>query len=143
MKTENEFNAFVTKQIQKLGSSYKAIKASDRFHIGISDWLIYHDGKAIAVESKFIKKRPKSGKLLQHVITGPQITFLKTMELAGTRGFVIIGMGDLGQIAVIPTDNIPKEGNYNVKDLNAVRWYFFNEIERMLDFMFSGAQNDD
>lgn len=140
MKTENEFNAFVTKQIQKLGSSYKAIKASDRFHIGISDWLIYHDGKAIAVESKFVKKIPKSGKLLGHTITGPQITFLKTMELAGTRGFVIIGFGELGQIAVIPTEEIPKEGNYNVKDLSTEHWYYFNEIEGMLSFMFSGAR---
>lgn len=140
MKTENEFNAFVTKQIQKLGSSYKAIKASDRFHIGISDWLIYHDGKAVAVESKFIKKIPKSGKLLGHTITGPQITFLKTMELAGTQGFVIIGVGDRSQIAVIPTELLPKEGNYNVKEFHTDYWYYFSEIESMLNFMFSGAR---
>jgi len=140
MKTENEFNAFVTKQIQKLGSAYKAIKASDRFHIGISDWLIYHDGKAIAVESKFIKKKPKSGKLLGHTITGPQITFLKTMELAGTRGFVIIGIDEICQIAVIPSDKIPKDGNYNVKEFHTDYWYYFSEIESMLNFMFNGTK---
>jgi hypothetical protein len=79
MKTEHDFNAWLKKEFRQF-DEYKAVKISDRFKIGLPDWLIFHKGKAVVVECKFAKNMTdKSTKnLLTHSVKPPQITALKS-----------------------------------------------------------------
>lgn len=152
MKNENEFNAWMTSQIRKLGTRYKAIKLSDRFRFGVSDWLIFHDGKGIAVESKAIKNLPKTmrGKALKHPVTGPQMTFFESMRLAGIKGYVIVAILDHRSITAVPYPCVPKHGNFPIEAIYEAEWFRkivpctahlkfnFSDIHAMLDQMFYG-----
>jgi len=110
MRGENEFNQFVTAQIKKMGTSYKAFKVSDRFHIGASDWMIFHNGSAVVVEAKHIDKIKDRGTVLSYKLTGPQLTFMQSMALAGVPGWVFIGVRDGGHIITIPASIVPENG---------------------------------
>ena len=142
-KSENDFNAHLTSSIKKLGTSYKAIKTSDRFKIGMADFLIFHKGMCCAVESKYISKIPSKGNMLKHVVSGPQLSFLKGMELAGARTHIILGIGSHGGMAVFNPDRF-ETGNMTVKDFKECvhvypafhHSFMFDDIEGMLKFLF-------
>lgn len=150
MNNENEFNAWLTKDIKKLGSSIKAVKFSDRFRPGVSDWLIFHNGITIAVESKAIKSLPKRGNALKHPVTGPQMTFFESMRLAGICGFVIVAELDIRVITAIPYPHVPENGNFPVKEISSAEHFTkvcptnpclkfkFTETRAMLEQMFFG-----
>ena len=150
MNNENEFNAWLTKDIRKLGTEIKAIKLSDRFRSGVSDWLIFHKGLTIAVESKAVKELPKRGRALKHPVTGPQLSFFESMRLAGICGFVIVAELDIRAMTVIPYPSVPRSGNFTVEDiLHAAHFknvcpstpclkFNFTETRDMLNQMFFG-----
>jgi hypothetical protein len=123
MKGENEFNQFVTSQIKKMGTSYKAFKVSDRFHIGASDWIIFHNGNAVVVEAKYIDKIKDRGAVLNYKITGPQLTFMRSMSLAGVTGWVFIGVREGGKIITLPASIVPENGQ--------LLWQFIHYDERI------------
>lgn len=116
MKNENEFNRHLKSGFQKVGTSIKAIKVSDRFHIGASDWLVFVKGNCHAIEAKFVKKLQNRGKLLRHVVSGPQVTFMHSMELAGVKSWVLIGVGDLRKMFLLRWDYFYESGNMAVED---------------------------
>ena len=116
MNNENEFNRHLKSGFQKIGASIKAIKVSDRFHIGASDWLVFIKGNCHAIEAKYIKKLQTRGKLLKHVVSGPQVTFMHSMELAGVRSWVLIGVGELKQMFLLRWDFFEESGNMAVED---------------------------
>jgi len=115
LRTENEFNARLTRDIRKLGTTYKAIKMSDRFKIGVPDWLMFYEGRAVAVEAKFIQKIPARRKVLSHPVTGPQISYMKSLTLAGVPCKVIIGAAFDDLVRVVDLEDLPEDGNFSVE----------------------------
>lgn len=113
MRTENEFNARLTKDIRKLGTTYKAIKMSDRFKIGVPDWLMFYEGRAVAVEAKFVQKIPPKRKVLSHPVTGPQISYMKSLSLAGVPCKVIIGASFDDLVRIVSLEDLPEDGNFS------------------------------
>lgn len=109
MKNENEFNAFLKKEFKK-HAEYKAIKISDRFKIGLPDWLIFHDGAAVAVECKFAKEFKKAG-MLYHKVTPPQLTTLKGFSAVKIPALIVIGVGDERLIYVGSHKHVTDTGN--------------------------------
>lgn len=150
-KTEHDMNAFLTAKIKKLGTSYKSLKMSDRFKVGIADFLIFHDGRCVAAECKFVSKIPSKGRLLSHPLKGPQVTFMKTMQLAGVNSFVLLGIGEESCIYVIQPDMFDEEGNILAKDFRAKarvspgfsHYFFYDDINDLVDCMLlKGVQNE-
>jgi len=142
MNTEGEFNAFITKEIRMLGQEYKAIKLSDRFRIGLPDWIMIYKGRTIAVEAKFVKKTPTKGRLLNHPITAPQLSSLKSMALAGCGCWGLIANGETRRMAAVALTGIPETGNFScdlfTNEMNRYVFLFdFTQTHNMLRTMFA------
>ena len=80
MKTENEFNAYLSREFKKI-RGLRSIKASDKYTPGISDFLLWKGGLGGFLETKFLKAFPRpSSLLLKHPFSTEQVSFLKGMS---------------------------------------------------------------
>ncbi|MCJ7523200.1 MAG: hypothetical protein MUP21_13425 [Dehalococcoidia bacterium] len=128
-----------------MGNKYKVQKVSDRFKAGVSDWLIFHEGMVIAIESKYIMRVPSQPgtKLLRHVVSGPQRTYMKTMVEAHVPCWVIVGIGTERKIVAVPFSEVPATGNWTAAEFLAQQKslfaYPYNEIPKMIIGMFAHA----
>lgn len=143
MATENDFNSYLTTLIHRMGTSYKCLKIADKVKTGIADFLIFYDGRAVAVECKHVKALPKGkGKALKHAVTGPQQTFLKSMALAGIRGFVVIACAKDRSMTVCPIEAVPPSGNWTAEEILFMRRtfgvYVYMDADQMVRAFFEG-----
>lgn len=117
MKDENDFNARLSRELRKLHPKTYHTKTSDRFSVGISDFLIWRGGKTLAIEIKFCKcLAEKNLVLLKHPFTGAQQTQLENHELVGNRAFGGVYINDSNQFVVIPRSLITQSGNWYTHD---------------------------
>jgi hypothetical protein len=131
--TENDFNSNLSKEIRKLAPKVHYLKVSDKFGIGISDFLIWRDGTCAAVEVKYITEYPNPNvQLLKHPFKGSQITFLESISLTGNRAFGIVGVGK--DIYLIPWKKIPPNGNWQTQEFVGFKSY--PKIKELLDGIF-------
>jgi hypothetical protein len=123
MKGENDFNRDLAKDLRGFkGLHY--VKVSDKFTIGISDFIIWMEGTSIALESKFVKDWPKGHlPLLGHEFTGPQQTFLESVARTGNRAFGIVYVDCERKIFVIPWDHIPRNGNWTTEEFRQSNYF--------------------
>ena len=139
MKTENEFNRYLREKMNF--ESVKAFKMSDRFQIGAADWLIFAEGRVVAIESKFIKKVGSRGSLLKHPVTGPQITFMRGLEKVDVPGWILIGVGEERKMYLAFWD-IFIDGNIDVKVFRSkleegdITSYGMNDVGELLNSVF-------
>lgn len=138
MKTENDFNAFLGKELrllQKPPAWTFYMKAADKFRSGVSDFLIFHARTTLALENKFIREWPGDNVLLlSHEFDGTQQTFLESVSLSGNRAFGLVGVGSEKAMYAIHWSYIPKKGNWKTrefKEAHTIR-YGFDEVSRML-----------
>ena len=136
MRNENEFNRHVTARIRMMGHDFKAFKTSDRFHIGASDWIIFHDGRAVALEAKFAKPSKPKGAALGHKISGPQQTYMKVLGLAGVAGWYLIGAGDIRKMYLVPARAVDETGQLYWEDLQQTLWFSFDAVDAMVQYLF-------
>jgi hypothetical protein len=141
MATENDFNSDFSSLVRRMGTSYKAVKISDKVKAGISDFLIFHKGRAVALESKHVQRLPSGGGCaLKHAVSGPQQTFLKGMLLAGVPGFVIIACAADRMITVVPGERVPSSGNWTREEILEARQlygcYRYTDIPQLIRDLF-------
>lgn len=118
MATENDFNSYLSTHIRRMGSSFKAVKIADKAKTGIADFLIFHEGRCVAVECKHIATWPPGRRqALGHAVSGPQQTFLKSMSLAGVPGFVVIACAEDRIMTVVPGGFVPTSGNWTKEEI--------------------------
>lgn len=111
MKTEGDFNAALSKQLRKAGIF--AIKVADKFTIGISDFLILHNSRTLAMECKFISDWPSDkARLLKHPFSGEQLTFMESVRLAGHMAVGLIAVKEAGRMFLVESRLIPHSGNW-------------------------------
>lgn len=137
MRTEGDFNGYLSKKFNRLKPELKYIKIADKFTIGISDFLMWRYGKSCAIESKFIKEWPKrmTSKVLSHPFKGTQISFLKEMDMAGCNSFGLIGVECEKKMYLIPHRWISEGGNFR-HDLfleSNFQSFDFKDIEGLLE----------
>jgi hypothetical protein len=136
MKTEHDFNAWLKKELKRF-DSYKAVKISDRFKIGLPDWLIFHHGRAVVVECKFIQDITKSKYLLGHPVTRPQITSLKSFEAVDVLPFILIGIRGEKIMYLGGYQELTSSGNVTLGVLDsAFKMYGHSQIDMLLNYMF-------
>ena len=145
---ENLFNAGLSKKIRVRGNHYKAMKFSDRFKIGVSDWIIFHEGLSVCLEAKAIQGLPDkpSTKVLKHTFEGPQLTFFKEMELANISAWGLVARLDLRKMLLIPAQKIPPSGNFTRLEFETLYrenpYFDFDDVQGMLDLLFESARSE-
>lgn len=118
MKDENAFNRHLGSELVKFRPGVFYQKISDRFNIGISDFLIWSNGRTLALETKFTQKvEPTKKKMLNRPFTGAQITFLENMALAGNTSYGYIAEGESKSGWMVPYQSIKEAGgNWSGED---------------------------
>jgi hypothetical protein len=141
MKTENDYNAFLSKQLKKFSPQVHTIKISDKFTAGISDFLIFCNHKSLGLETKFEKAFPKreTSQVLSHSFSGPQITFLESLALTGNMGYGVVCIEEEESMYVFPYQTIPANGNFTLKEFNAkfIAKIPMKDIESLVEFFFN------
>lgn len=141
MATENDFNSYLTTHIRRMGTRYKVLKIADKVKTGISDFLLFHDGRAVALECKHIKELPPGRRqALRHAVSGPQRTFLTSMSLAGVPGFVLIACEADRTMTIVPAASVPESGNWTREEIlearNVYGVFAYMEAARMVKELF-------
>jgi len=126
VRTENELNSLLSRELKKVEQLHGTVslKTSDRFQVGISDFLIWHNDTSIGIESKFTKSLPKKdGLVLSRPFTGPQRTWLSRMSRTGCGGFGLVGIDSLKTAYVFHRAHIPESGNWTKSEFEkALSW---------------------
>lgn len=136
MKNENEFNAFLKKEFKK-HPEYKAVKISDRFKIGLPDWLVFYQGRAAVVECKFASKWYNDKNVLGHTVSKPQITSLKGFSAVAIPSLVLIGFADRKEMFIGRPEHLTPTGNVTGNIIvNHFFGFAFKEIDLLLKHLF-------
>lgn len=126
VRTENDFNSLLSRELKKLEQLYGTVslKTSDRFQVGISDFLIWHKTTSIGAEVKFTKTLPKKdGLVLSRPFTGPQRTWLNRFGRTGNGSVGIVGIDSIKTMYVFHHTAIPGSGNWTKSEFDeALRW---------------------
>jgi hypothetical protein len=145
---ENLFNAALSKKIKLLGKSYLALKFSDRFKIGLSDWIIFHEGLSVCLEAKAIQSLPEkaTSKVLGHTFAGPQLTFFRDMDLVSVSCWGLVARLDLRKMLLIPASKLPASGNFTKREFETLYRelpvFDFDDVEGMLSLLFDAARSE-
>lgn len=135
MKIENDFNRFLAVEFKKLSPDVHYLKASDKFTVGVSDFIVWRRGRSAGIESKFIRDWPSDRSLLlKHPFTGAQQTFLESVALTCNSGIGIIGIGSEKRFFVIDYMNIPKSGNWKTEEFKRCGFYSIS-FDSISDFV--------
>ena len=133
MKTEGEFNSFLSKEFSRLTPMLKYLKASDRFAIGVSDFLLWYKGRSRGLECKFVKEiKSQNRKILEHPFSGAQVTFLEGLVLSGSDGFGLVGIKSLKKMYLLDVSVLIQGTNWKAKD-------FFNLPYKEFDLTKDGV----
>jgi hypothetical protein len=136
MKNENEFNAYLKKEFKK-HPLYKAVKISDRFKIGLPDWLVFYQGRAAVVECKFSPKWYDEKNILNHTVSKPQITSLNGFATVRVPSLVLIGVADRKMMYVGRPEFLTASGNVTGSILyNHFFSFYFTDIGGLLKHLF-------
>jgi penicillin-binding protein-related factor A (putative recombinase) len=82
--------------------------------LGISDFLLFYKGTAVGLEVKFVKEvteNPQKKNLLKHPFSGPQQSFLHTLDNTKNKSFGLVAFPNR-IVHLIPWFKIPKCGNW-------------------------------
>jgi penicillin-binding protein-related factor A (putative recombinase) len=146
MKNENDFNADLSKAFKRMSPELKSVKTSDRMSLGISDFMLYKNGKSAALEVKFVKELPAkdTSKILKHKFEGAQITYLEDIALTGNGAFGLVGILPERRMYLIDMKKMPKENRTEyydftlseLKKMAGVFHYEFSEVQDLIEDIF-------
>jgi len=140
MKTENDFNRFLSAEIKRLSPTVFAFKSADKYGLGVPDYIIWGHGYSCVFESKFIQSLPDkpNTKILKHTFKRTQQSFMKNVMGASNPAWGIIGCKKNKIIYVIEATSIPESGNFTHAELQEliklkkVKLFEFNDVEEMI-----------
>lgn len=145
MNDEHDFNKVVSSFLDKKAPNLTFIKSSDKYTIGIPDFIVWADGTSYVFESKFIQKMPmrEKSKILAHKFKGPQYTFLQRIKRAGCLAIGLIAVKEEERIYVI--NNVPKSGNFTLEEFRHQNFkgFYFEEINELFHYihLLAGVKN--
>lgn len=128
MSIEKDFVDGLLKTIRSLPLSM-AVRPSDSFTLGMPDvlgWIrLAYQTKSIAIEAKqlrplmedYLHKGRRTGQMLKHHFTGPQISMLRALEKAGVDSFGLVRVSEDTALRLEPNDIPRKTGNFTHEEL--------------------------
>ena len=139
MKTEGDLNQILGKKLKVLWPELYHIKASDKFTLGISDFLLWYNSESAGLETKLVLSTPSMrSKLLTHPFSGAQITFLESLSLTKNRGWGGVYVKETDSFYLIPYPEIPKTGNWKTEDFFAAKYKSvpLNDVKALIGVIF-------
>jgi len=125
--TETNINKYLSRKLRTLRPKTYHIKIADKYTIGISDFLIWHLGCTIALEMKYIDDYPSEhSKLLTHIFTGSQLTFLEDMELAQNISVGGVCVNSEKRVYIMSLEDIPPEGNWITREFRSKNFWHWD-----------------
>lgn len=124
MKTEGEFNAFLSKEFKKR-RGIVPIKTADKYRSGLSDFIILCDKNTVGIESKFSTKQlGGAGSLITHPFSPVQLTFLHRIGSVGCGAYGLVGVKEEKVMYLVHYRDIPKTGwvSYDIMQASAERF---------------------
>jgi len=115
MRTENDFNAYLSKEFRKTVPTVHFSKVSDKHIAGIPDFLLWSSSTSRGLESKMISGFPKTGRgrvLTKHPFTPKQLSYMSHMEKTGNHAFGVIYCKENNFMYVVRRNHIPESGNW-------------------------------
>jgi penicillin-binding protein-related factor A (putative recombinase) len=109
MTTENDFNRKLSSYLKTYSPLVFTRKLSDKYQVGMSDFMVIHGGETAFIESKW-KKELKGP--LAHPFSGAQISFMKQASGAGALCFGLIGIESMSKMLLLPSHGIQPSGNF-------------------------------
>jgi hypothetical protein len=125
---EKEFVDQLLKTIRGFPCSV-AVRPSDSFTLGMPDvfgWVrLAYRTLSIAIEAKQLRplmddpfhKGRRTGQMLKHAFTGPQISMLRSLEDAGVDAFGLVRVSVDTAFRIAPRDIPRKTGNFTHEEL--------------------------
>lgn len=110
-------------------------KPADAFNLGVPDiHAVLQDGFFLAAEVKQVPRLFKHGEfmknpekeMLKHTFTGPQISMLRRLKVAGAQSYGIVRTHPDIAYRIDPSD-IPMHGNFTPRLLDKVGHPFYGE----------------
>lgn len=142
--TENDFNSEVlSKGLRRLSPEVHYYKASDKFTVGVSDYIIWGWGQSAVLESKFVAEWPGPNReLLKHEFKGAQTTFLESVALTKNRAWGCIGIGEEKKIYVFSHLQIPPGGNWKTSQFQYMQYksFGFKDVDLLARWLFEEVQ---
>lgn len=140
MKSEGEYNAFLSKEFKKRSPELHSVKIADKFSVGISDFIIWNCATSAGLEVKFIKDWPirSTTKILKHPFAGAQKTFLESIALTRNAGWGLIAVESEKRAYAIPYDKIPDTGNWTHEDflIEGFTWIHYEDVDNLIKLLF-------
>lgn len=139
-KTESAFNSFLTKEFKRYRPNFYAVKISDKYKSGLSDFVIFCNGKSLALECKNILTTEGTGMLLKHPFSPEQRNFFRNVSGTGNLAFGLLGVDDENRMYLIPPSAITENGNVTRERLRGCH-PFERSIKGVAEFVkfFGGA----
>jgi hypothetical protein len=132
---EKGFVDSLQKQIKHGFNGSTVIRPSDNFSLGVPDllaWIPVIQGAmgppttwAIAIEAKQLRplmedpfhKGRRTGQMLKHPFTGPQVSMLRKLKAAGVDAFGLVRASSDTAFRIDPLDIPAKTGNFTHEEL--------------------------
>lgn len=115
MRTENDFNAYLSKEFRKRVPELHFSKLSDKHIAGIPDFVLWHRSTSRGLECKMITDFPKTDKgrvLTKHPFTLKQLSYMGFMEKTGNHAFGLIYCKKDNSMYLARRNRIPDSGNW-------------------------------
>lgn len=128
---EKQFVDVLIKTVKNFENAI-AVRPSDNYTMGIPDvlgWIPVNSPNpvvwAVAIEAKELKplmedpfhKGRRTGRMLKHEFTGPQVSMLRKMKAAGVDAFGLVRASSDTAFRIEPEDIPTKTGNFTHEEL--------------------------
>ncbi len=139
---ERGFVDALLKSIKNLSSKAAYIRAVDKFTLGIPDilawipmpnstpWMFAIEAKALAplMPDPYHRGR-RTGQMLKHPFTGPQISKLRELKAAGVEAFGLVRVSEDAAFRIEPEKINDRTGNFTHEELVEIS----TEVPRLAD----------
>lgn len=145
MRTENDFNAYLSKELRKHIPDLHFSKLSDKHIAGIPDFMLWSMATSRGLESKMITGFPKTDKgriLTKHPFTQKQLSYMGFMEKTANHAFGLIFCKENNFMYLVRHKDIPESGNWSYGEFKEAlekgifKVFLKSEIQELLQTMF-------
>jgi hypothetical protein len=140
---EGTFVDALMKTIKKMWPEATAWRIVDRFALGIPDvtawvpmggerypWPIAIEAKALdPLMPDYLHRGRRTGLMLKHEFTGPQISTLRAMEKSGVTAMGLVRVSEDVALRILPRDLPAKTGNFTHEEMIEIG----TEVRRLSD----------
>lgn len=106
MKLESALNTFLAKEFKKFKPEVQVYKTSDKYQVGIPDFILWVNGQSVVIECKNILTSKKTSSLLTHPFSAMQINFMKNVITTGNQAYGLIAVHDEKLMWLVPANSL-------------------------------------